>query len=78
LATAAAVPHIVQLSNAFHHPNGIDEIVSLRDKDHVNVLNVRVHWDETVCKIVVDVARDAPVDLGCFMMPFRGLHFGFA
>ena len=61
-----------------HHPNGIDEIVSLRDKDHVNVLNVRVHWDETVCKTVVDVARDAPVDLGCFMMPFRGLHFAFA
>ena len=58
--------HIAQLSNAFY-PDRIDEIVPLRNKDHVNFLNVRVYWNEIVCQIVIDVARVAPIDLGCFM-----------
>src|ERR1700732_2651586 len=58
--------HIAQLSNAFY-PDRIDEIVLLRNKDHVDVLNIRVHRNEIVRKTVIDVARPAAVDLGCFM-----------
>jgi hypothetical protein len=58
--------HIAQLSNALH-PDWIDEIVFLRNEDHVDILNFSVHRNELVCKIIIDVARVAPVNLGCFV-----------
>src|ERR1700704_2826868 len=55
-------PHITKLANAFHSDR-IDEIVSLRNQNHFNFLNVGVDRNEIVSKVIIDVARDAPVDL---------------